>query len=272
MGDTITGLTGVLDYDFNEFRVHAVENGVGINDVVSANPRPTTFPDVGGTLKIASFNVLNYFTTLDNGTLTVNGSEPRGAETQAEFDRQTAKLVNTIIALDADVLGLMELENNFIEGSSGNAIAYLVDQLNTVSGSYTFDWVRPGQAFVGGDAIAVGFIYNVTSVRVSFDTQVAVLDDSDVSPELLGQSTIGAIFDGANTSRAALAVTFEEIATGGEFTAVVNHFKSKGGSGTGEDADIKDGNGGWNNQRELAAEALVEWLETDPTGSNDEDI
>ena len=272
MGDTITGLTGVLEYDFNEFRVHAVENGVGINDVVSANPRPTTFPDVGGTLKIASFNVLNYFTTLDNGTLTVNGSEPRGAETQAEFDRQTAKLVNSIIALDADVLGLMELENNFIEGSSGNAIAHLVDQLNTVSGSYTFDWVRPGQAFVGGDAIAVGFIYNVTSVRVSFDTEVAILDDGDVSAALLGQSTTGAIFDGANTSRAALAVTFEEIATGGEFTAVVNHFKSKGGSGTGEDADIKDGNGSWNHQRELAAEALVEWLATDPTGSDDEDV
>ncbi len=272
MGDTITGLTGVLDYDFNQFRIHAVENGVGVNDVVSANPRPTTFPDVGGTLKIASFNVLNYFTTLDNGTLTVNGSEPRGAETQAEFDRQTAKLVNTIIALDADVLGLMELENDFAEGSSGNAIAYLVDQLNTVSGSFTFDWVRPGQQFVGGDAIAVGFIYNVTSVRVSFGTEVAILDDSDVSAALLGQSTIGAIFNGANTSRAALAVTFEEIETGGEFTAVVNHFKSKGGSGTAEDADIKDGNGGWNNQRELAAEALVEWLATNPTGSDDEDL
>ncbi|QEL24950.1 ExeM/NucH family extracellular endonuclease [Bosea sp. F3-2] len=272
MGDTITGLTGVLDYDFNQFRVHAIENGPGINDVVSANPRPESFPDVGGTLKIASFNVLNYFTTLDNGQLTANGFEPRGAETQGEFDRQTAKLVNTILKLDADVLGLMELENNFIEGSSGNAIDYLVDQLNSVSGSYKFDWVRPGQDFVGGDAIAVGFIYDVTSVRVSFDTEIAILDDSDVSSELLGQSTLGHIFNGANTSRAAVAVTFEELATGGEFTAVVNHFKSKGGSGTGEDADIKDGNGGWNNQRELAAKALVDWLGTDPTGSHDQDV
>ncbi|HEY5798548.1 MAG TPA: ExeM/NucH family extracellular endonuclease, partial [Bosea sp. (in: a-proteobacteria)] len=272
MGDTITGLTGVLDYDFNQFRVHAVENGPGINDVVSENPRPTTFPDVGGTLKVASFNVLNYFTTLDNGQLTVNGFEPRGAETQGEFDRQTSKLVNTILSMDVDVLGLMELENNFIEGSSGNAIAQLVEELNTVSGSFKFDWVRPGQDFVGGDAIAVGFIYDVTSVRVSFGTEVAILDDSDVSAELLGQSTLGRIFNGENTSRAAVAVTFEEIASGGEFTAVVNHLKSKGGSGTGEDADIKDGNGGWNNQRELAAEALVEWLGTDPTGSNDEDV
>ncbi|MGX5735209.1 ExeM/NucH family extracellular endonuclease [Bosea thiooxidans] len=272
MGDTITGLTGVLDYDFNEFRVHAIENGPGINDVVSENPRPESFPDVGGTLKIASFNVLNYFTTLDNGQSTANGFEPRGAETQAEFDRQTAKLVNSILQLDADVLGLMELENNFIEGSDGNAIQYLVDQLNEVSGSFHYDWVRPGQDFVGGDAIAVGFIYDVTSVRVSFDSEVAILDDSDVSAELLGQSTLGHIFNGENTSRAAVAVTFEELATGGEFTAVVNHFKSKGGSGTAEDADVKDGNGGWNHQRELAAKALVEWLGTDPTGSHDQDV
>ncbi|PZR85051.1 MAG: fused nuclease/metallophosphatase/5'-nucleotidase/calcium-binding protein, partial [Stutzerimonas stutzeri] len=272
MGDTITGLTGVLDYDFNQFRVHAIQNGPGVNDVVSANPRPTSLPDVGGTLKVASFNVLNYFTTLDNGQRTANGFEPRGAETQAEFDRQTAKLVNTILELDADVLGLMELENNFAAGASGNAIEYLVNQLNSVSGSFKYDWVRPGQNFVGGDAIAVGFIYDVTSVRVAFDTEIAVLDDSDLSADLLAQSTLGRIFNGENTSRAAVAVTFEEIDTGGEFTAVVNHFKSKGGSGTGEDADIKDGNGGWNNQRELAAKALVEWLGTDPTGSQDDDV
>ncbi|RDJ20837.1 fused nuclease/metallophosphatase/5'-nucleotidase/calcium-binding protein, partial [Bosea caraganae] len=271
MGDTITGLTGVLDFDFDQFRVHAVENGPGVNDVVAQNPRPASPPDVGGTLKLASFNVLNYFTTLDNGQNTAIGLEPRGAETLAEFERQTDKLVNTILELNADVLGLLEIENNFAEGASGNAIQYLVDQLNAVSGSFTYDWVRPGTPFLGGDAIAVGFIYDVTSVRVSFDSEVAVLDDSDLSAEFLAQSTIGHVFNGENTSRAALAVTFEEIASGGEFTAVVNHFKSKSGSGTGEDADIKDGNGGWNHQRELAAEALADWLESNPTGHADPD-
>ncbi|TCR62257.1 ExeM/NucH family extracellular endonuclease [Bosea sp. BK604] len=271
MGDTITGLTGVLDFDFNQYRVHAVENGVGINDFVSENPRPTSPPDVGGTLKLASFNVLNYFTTLDNGQNTAIGLEPRGAETAAEFQRQTAKLVNTILELDADVLGLLEIENNFMEGHSGNAIEYLVEQLNAVSGFFKYDWVRPGGDFLGGDAIAVGFIYDVTSVRVSFDSQVAVLDDSDLSADFLAQSTLGRVFNGENTSRAALAVTFEELASGGEFTAAVNHFKSKSGSGTGIDADIKDGNGGWNHQRELAAEALAEWLKTNPTGHADPD-
>jgi predicted extracellular nuclease len=99
MGDTVSGLTGVLDFDFNEFRVRSIENGPGVNDFTSANPRPAAPADVGGTLKVASFNVLNYFTTLDDGGRTDNGFEPRGAETPAEFARQTEKLVNVLLAL-----------------------------------------------------------------------------------------------------------------------------------------------------------------------------
>jgi predicted extracellular nuclease/2',3'-cyclic-nucleotide 2'-phosphodiesterase (5'-nucleotidase family) len=271
MGDTVTGLTGVLDYDFNQFRVHAVQNGAGVNDFASANPRPATPADVGGTLKIASFNVLNYFTTLDNGAMTANGMEPRGAETAAEFQRQTDKLVNVLLTMDADVIGLMELENNFLEGAAGNAIQYLVDQLNAKSDT-NWDWVRPGQQFVGGDAIGVGFIYDADAVRIAPGSSASILDDSDLSQAFKDRSTIDAVFNGPNTSRAALAVTFEEIATGGDFTAVVNHFKSKGGTGTGADADAKDGAGSWNLQRTLAAEALRDWIETNPTGSEDPDV
>ena len=67
-------------------------------------------------------------------------------------------------------------------------------------------------------------------------------------------------------------MTFEEVATGGEFTAVINHFKSKSGTGTGDDADQLDGQGNWQQQRELAATALTEWIATDPTGSGDSDF
>jgi predicted extracellular nuclease len=82
--------------------------------------------------------------------------------------------------------------------------------------------------FVGGDAIAVGFIFNADTVRLAPGTTPAILDDSDLTAAFLARSSIGAVFDGANTSRAVLAATFEEIATGGEFTAAINHFKSKG--------------------------------------------
>ena len=224
IGDTVTGLTGVLGYGpASAYRVRAIDDGD--NTFREANERPAEPEEVGGTRQVGSLNVLNDIPTLDAGSTTANGFEPRGANSAAEFERQTDKLVTSILGLDADVLGLVELENNFLEGSSGNAIAYLVDELNAAVGEIRYDWVRPGQQFVGGDAIAVGFIYKPTEVRVAMNTTIEILDDSDVRPELLQESTVDRIFNGPNTSRAALAVTFEEIDTGEQFTAVANHFK-----------------------------------------------
>lgn len=273
MGDTVDGLTGVLDFAFNQFRVRSVEDGDNV--FVRANPRPATPDDVGGTLKVGSFNVLNYFKTLGAG-ITASGLEARGATDATEFARQTDKLVNVIAALNADILGLNELENNFTPGAAGNALEHLVNALNAKLGAGTYDWVNPGQQLVGGDAIAVGFIYKPSAVSVSPGTVVATLEDSDLAGlglgGLLGQSTIGALFNGVNTSRVPLAVSFTENAGGGEITIVANHLKSKSGTGTGADADQLDGQGNWQNQRELAAEAIRQWIATDPTGSGDADI
>ena len=57
-----------------------------------------------------------------------------------------------------------------------------------------------------------------------------------------------------------------------ELEVAVNHFKSKGGTGQGGDADIGDGHGNFNDTRVAAAEQLTEWLATDPTGSGDPDF
>lgn len=282
MGDTVTGLTGVLDYQWAgnsasgaTWRIRSVEDGAntfGAGD----NPRTDAPEDVGGRLKVASFNVLNYFTTLDNGGTTAIGEAPRGADNAAEFARQTEKLVATILDMDVDVLALTELENDFSAASSGNAIKYLVEQLNAVAGAGTYAWVDPGQQFVGGDAIAVGFIYDTTAVKIADGTTIEILNDADLPGlglgGLLGQSTVGAVFDGENTSRNAIAVTFEELATGETFTAIANHLKSKSGTGSGADADQGDGQGNWQNQRELAATALTAWAASDPTGSGDPDV
>ena len=281
MGDTITGLTGVLDYQWAGFaasgstwRVRSVLDGS--NEVErGVNPRPETPPEVGGTLKVASFNVLNFFTTLNQGgATTAVGLPPRGANTPAEFARQAEKLVTTLLTLDAHIIGLNEVENDFLAGAPGNSVSLLVDLMNEALGESRYAYVDPGMRFVGSDAIAVGFIFDTGAVRIAEGTRVAILDDAVVAaldPSLLARSSIGAIFNGPNTSRAVLAVTFEEIASGEVFTAAVNHFKSKSGAGTGPDADRLDGQGNWVNQRLLAAEALDLWLATDPTGSADPD-
>ncbi|MGP9814671.1 ExeM/NucH family extracellular endonuclease, partial [Rhodopseudomonas sp. NSM] len=283
MGDTVTGLTGVLDYQWAgnsasgaTWRIRSVEDGTNSFED-GATPRTETPDDVGGRLKAASFNVLNFFTTLDVGSATTAiGADPRGADSSAELARQTAKLVDAIVAMDVDVLALTELENDFLPGSSGNAIEHLVEQLNAAVGEGTYAWVNPGQQFVGGDAIAVGFIYKTSAVKIADGTTVEILNDADLPglglSGLLSQSTVGHIFDGENTSRNALAVTFEELSTGETFTAVANHLKSKSGTGTGADADQGDGQGNWQNQRELATVALTAWAQSDPTGSGDSDV
>jgi hypothetical protein len=75
-------------------------------------------------------------------------------------------------------------------------------------------------------------------------------------------------------SRPVLAQTFEDLATGARFTVAVNHLKSKGSACVGaplDDPDTGDGQGNCNLTREAAAQALVDWLATDPTGSGDRD-
>ncbi|WP_425324427.1 ExeM/NucH family extracellular endonuclease [Methylobacterium frigidaeris] len=281
MGDIVTGLTGTLGYGpTNAFRVRSIDDGD--NSFIKANPRPSAPDPVGGTLTVGSLNVLNYFTTLNASpnAQTAIGQAPRGANTGEELARQTEKLVTTLIGSGADVLGLTELENQFQPGNPGNALEYLVGQLNARAGAGTYAYVNPGNRldqgqFLGGDAIAVGFIYKPSKVSVALNTTIETLDDADVArvdPALLRQSTIGHLFNGVNTSRASLAVTFRENATGEDFTAVINHLKSKSGSGTGADSDQGDGQGAWQQQRELAAKALTEWVATKPTGTQDPDV
>ena len=227
----------------------------------STNPVPEAPEDVGSDFKVGSLNVLNYFTTLDGQT--DNGNNPRGADDQEELDRQTDKLVQTIVGMDADVIGLVEIENDF-EGDEF-ALKTLVDEINASVGPNIWGFVDPGTAFVGDDAIAVAFIYDTTTVNLVGD---AAILDTDAFLDPLGTETGG---DGFN--RAALAQTFEEVATGGQFTASVNHFKSKGSlTGATEDEDQGDGAGNNNATRTEAARELAEWLATDPTASGDEDV
>ncbi|NJM96234.1 MAG: ExeM/NucH family extracellular endonuclease [Phormidesmis sp. RL_2_1] len=270
-GDTIAGLTGVLSFGFDEYRIQPVAPV----DIQPTNARPNAPEDVGGDLKVVSLNVLNFFTTLDvsgNPGSGPNGLPPRGADSQAELDRQLEKLVTTLITADADIVGLIELENEFGGDQNGDgkyAIDTIVNALNAAVGANTYAFVDPGVAFVDtGDAISVGAIYKTSAVKIADGTTVEILSDAD----LPGLGLSGPVFDGVDTNRASLAVTFTELATGEALTVAVNHFKSKGGTGSGDDADAGDGQGSFNGTRLRAATALDIWLKTDPTGSGDADF
>ncbi|MBN8638784.1 MAG: ExeM/NucH family extracellular endonuclease, partial [Anaerolineae bacterium] len=238
-GDTITGLTGILSFGFGNWRMLPVATLPPVFTVV--NPRSATPPNVGGTLTIASFNVLNYFTTLGS----------RGASSPAELERQAEKIVAALTAIDAAVYGLMEIENNV------TAVADLVARLNAVAGTDAYAFIDTG--VIGTDEIAVALIYQparVTPVGVT-----AVLD----APAFVNPFNAD-----TDRNRPAVAQTFRDNASGAAFTVVVNHLKSKGSTcGAGDDDPLQ---GSCNGTRTAAAQQLVNWLASDPTGTGEQAI
>lgn len=230
-GDLVTDATGVLDYRFDRYRVQPTQGA----EFTVANPRPDV-PGVGGNTTIASFNVLNYFTTLGS----------RGADDAEEFERQEAKIVAALTRLDADVVGLIEIENN------GTALTTLVQALNEQAGADTYAEITTGP--VGTDEITTAFVYR--PARVSPVGDFATLTSAD-DPRFLDSK-----------NRPALAQTFQDNETGGEVTVAVNHLKSKGSScdDVGDPTD-PDGQGNCNGVRTDAARALADWLAGDPTDS-----
>ena len=269
-GDTVKGAVGVMTYTWagnsasgNAYRLRPVGDlsdsglvaGGVVPDFEAANPRPPSAPEVGGSLKVGAFNVLNYFLTLDAAPAGCGPTfvlECRGAENPVEFDRQRAKLLAALLKLDADVLGLIELENT----TGVEPLADIVAGLNEVAGAGTYAYIATGT--IGTDAIKVGVIYKPALATPLGDE--AILDKA-VDPRF-----------NSDLMRPSLAQSFTENATGEVFTIVVNHLKSKSCSGAaGADADQGDGQGCWNPTRTAAAKALADWIATRPTGVGDDD-
>ncbi len=255
-GDTITGIEGILDYDFSLYRLLPTTYG----SYVAKNPRPTTAPAVGGDVQVASFNVLNYFLTLDRagapGCGPGNNLDCRGANNENELERQRTKIIAAIGTLDADVVGLMEMENT----PGVEPAADLVEGLNDEYGAGTYDYIDTG--VIGTDAIRLGFLYQPGAVQPVGDFDI--LDSSD-----------DPAFDDQR-NRPMLTQTFDAVAGAGgsageRFTVSVNHLKSKGSACGASDPDTGDGQGNCNLSRTAAAEAIVEHLATDPTASGDRD-
>ncbi|MGX9218444.1 ExeM/NucH family extracellular endonuclease [Massilia varians] len=247
-GDTVSDLTGVLDFGAiggggAAFKVQPTEAPV----FSRTNPRTEAPVLAAGNVKVTNANVLNFFTTFTNGGdawggtgkgctvgTTTRASNCRGADNMAEFERQRDKIVASLKAIDADVVGLNEIQNN-----GDVAVGYLVDQLNAAYGKPTYA-VVPKPAALGTDAIRVAMIYKPAAVS------------------LVG----GALSDGHEVNnRPPMAQTFKA-ANGAKFSMIVNHLKSKGGCGGAQpgDTDSGDGQGCWNKTRIEQAQRLVSYF------------
>ena len=232
VGSTITNVKGKL-VESND-KIFLVPDGP-LQWTPAQRPKR---PQVGeADVTVASFNVLNYFTTIDNGN---NGA--RGADSDAELKRQEAKLVAAMIELDADVIGLMELENNL------QAENQLVAALNKKIGKEVFKGCGLPEGFNsapgGQDSIRVGIIYRTD--RVSEVGKVSMIRD-----------------DAFILARTPVVQSFQSNSSGKAFTLVVNHFKSKGGADEADDANKNKGDGqaAYNATRRSQALAICKYID-----------
>lgn len=224
-------------------------------------------PKPEGEFSIASFNVLNYFTTTGEGrTDCVGGNKSldttfnvtfdcdvRGAWDSDDLARQQAKIITAINELDASVVGLMEIENSARLGEDvDEATATLVDALNEAAGSDRWAYVPSStqlQPTAEQDFITNAMIYQPAEVKLNGKAYALGSAATDDGP-----------FGNARTP---VAASFTAAEGGDPTVVVVNHFKSKSGSGaTGDNADTGDGQGAYNGDRVRQAEALVDWLPT----------
>ena len=268
-GDQVQFQTDVVvDYSFDQWRFQPLQPVTGKN---AAEELPISWEDsragayndidnVAGDYSIGFFNVLNYFSTLGRdvsgckayndmyGTpVAANNCTVRGAFSQDAFQDQQAKIVTAINKLDANVLGLSEIENTAtVTGDVAKrdeALQNLVDALNEKEPG-KWDLVKSPQKLGSDeDFIRVGFIYQPAKVKP------------------VGESII---FDDAaftRTARQPLAQEFDTVGNDQDknFVAVVNHFKSKG-SVAKDDADTGDGQGNNANVRKAQSEALLKHL------------
>ncbi|MEV8145105.1 ExeM/NucH family extracellular endonuclease [Specibacter sp. NPDC078709] len=230
--------------------VQPIAFGTNRNEI--ATPKP-----VGGDLKVATFNVQNYFTQtgdLDpkcefyndregNPIAVRTGCDQRGAANAENLKRQQDKIVAGIHQSGADVLSLEEIENSAKFGKDRDAaLATLVAALN-VETPGVWDYVRSPAARPAvdvEDVIRTAFIYKKAVAKPAGDS--VILDDK--------------AFTGIARQPLAQAFTLADDANSAKVILIANHFKSKG-SAIGNDTDQGQGNS--NLARTAQAAALVQF-------------
>lgn len=212
-GSSLNDLTGILTFAFDHFRLHPTQQPQFSDE----NPRPPSLnKPLVGSLRIASFNIENYFLT----------EGARGAKNLTGMQEQRSKLIPAIVALNADLLTLMEVENE------PAALQDLVDRINLSQPVNEQYLTVAGQRHWGADTIRVAILFKPS--RLSLLKLLADDRQADfIRPPLIASFTTH---------------------QGYPLTIVAAHFKSK--AGCPRKGDVDDGQGCWNQKRLLQSRAL----------------
>jgi len=285
----------VLDYRNDQWNLEPRSQVSGdgsavatFSDTRTAKTRPA---DVGGQLRLATFNMENFFTTTGQDFVTdvpgatcsyytdragtpvtdrscafPDGSPgPRGAATEAAFDKQLAKEIVGINGLGASVVSLEEVENAAKFGQDRDAtLAALVAALNAADGAGTWAYVpSPGAADLPPldqqDVIRTAFIYKPADVTPVGASHVLSDDSGPGQPFSIAREPLAQGFKAAGEPDV------------DAFLVVANHLKSKGADATGlfddcpggdaENPDPADDQGGFNCTRLHQVKDMWAWAQ-----------
>ncbi|SQH78292.1 Endonuclease/exonuclease/phosphatase (fragment) [Shewanella benthica] len=265
VGDLVTNISGVIGYSYDNYRL-VVTNEITAGDLIRENDR-TYAPAIAtmGDIRVASFNVLNFFNDMVGGDETPNGN--RGAKTEEEMLLQRTKLVSAITAMNADIVGLMEIANNGYGEMS--AIQNLLDAINAeLSDEEAYSFIEISDEdkyqgkYIGSDAIAVGILYRAATVAPESSAFVIKTPEQHAAEGIAtrGESETSPAYN--KYQRHSLGQTFK--IHDETLTIVVNHLKSKGSECLedwiefAEDNDPADLQGHCNEFRVSAAKVIGE--------------
>lgn len=233
-GERVSNLVAVVDnIDANYFIYPTTK------PVFFGNHRPSAPTDLGNyNIKVCATNLEYYLPFNYNGTY--------GAGNAIEAQKQHIKIIKGLLAIDADIYGIIEIE----EGQ--NALSKLVDSMNvaTVAGRYGF--VNDG-GLPSGTYIKVGFIYR----------------KDKVTPYLNLKENTGTY--SSKYRKKAQAFTLNS--NNERFILSLNHFKSKlCTSSTGLDTDQGDGQSCYNATRVAESNSTISFLTSWKSYYNDNDV
>ena len=204
--------------------------------IFEGNERPTEVARLGDyDVKVCGFNLQIYIATEWDGDY--------GPASKEESDKQHAKIVKALAAIDADVFGLVEVQQGQV------ALEKLANALNALDPSAQYTYINDGTQ-VYGTYTKAGYLYKASKVKPLRQLQS---NNTGVKHRKKAQG-------------------FEVLATGEKFVYMINHFKAKSGKGSGDNADTEDGQGAYNGDRVREATAIVTFAKSCATYFDDEDV
>lgn len=227
IGDKVKSIGGILHAYKDNYIIIPDFKNTNLT-IIPAQLDPYPIIDKRSNLVIASMNLGNYFNGSTHSSRYKKGGfqSSRGAKNYLAFGMQTKKIVAALHKMNADVIALMELENDGYEKDS--SIATLTRALNLtlpMKDQYRYvipSYINSKRKKLGDSAISVGLLYKNSALILAGEAKV--LDARSSNNEFNDGLNRPSLLQEFKLKSKKLYSKTEEPSV----LVVVNHFKSKG--------------------------------------------